>query len=259
MHPAAPCSWQHGRAYCQAAASRRLVYAQALPFRVPDASQLSRKLNPLQLLPLPQQVKDSRPQLDQQANVPQQRTTDAGPTRTNRSIHFSEWQPAAAPAPGVPASSSSTVSAVKFAKHLANVSNGCAPPPSRFESLGWLLFETKRLQASVIGAEAQLPDSWLSSADGMQLLEQVYLVGSAIAELGTADGLQPLSTSNGSRAIVSLDYSRLLERFLQQHGQLLTEAFWSGLHAYDDLQVCNTRQPYSHVYIIRLCQSFSRG
>lgn len=190
-----------------------MPFQQGLPFQ-----GLKPKLSNLR----PQQV--ALPLLPQKRPVTQQMPSSVEP----RMIQDSSVQDA---------TTTHAPSSLKFAKHLANVSNGCAPPMSRFESLGWLLFETKRLQATTIGPSAQAPDSWLCTAANTQLLEQIYLVGAAIAELGTADGLQPLSTSNGSRAIVSLDYSRLLERYLQQHGQLLTEEFWSGLCACDDLQV----------------------
>lgn len=198
-----------------------------MPFRVPNAGQISRKLNPLQLLPGQQPPKPSDPRSN--SPIPAE-----GPPYGTQIVQLQQQQPsanavAALQGPGSP---------LKFAKHLATVSNGCAPPMSRFESLGWLLFESKRLQASLVGPQQHAVGSWLGSRDSMQLLEQIYLVGAAIAELGTADGLQPLSSSNGSRAIVSLDYSRLLERYLQQHGHLLAEEFWSQLHAYDDLQVC---------------------
>jgi hypothetical protein len=65
---------------------------------------------------------------------------------------------------------------------------------------------------------------------------QVYLIGQALAELGTADGMQPLSSSNGARAIVSLDYAKQLQRYTAQHGQLLAEGFWAALPD-DELQV----------------------
>lgn len=184
-------------------------WVRALPFQLPGQSSSN----------------SSRKPTDQQ----QQQLAPA-PAVTQQVVPFETQAP----------SSAAVSSSLKFAKHLANVSNGCAPPMTRFESLGWLLFESKRLQASLLGPTPQqaAASSWLSSAQGVQLLEQIYLIGAAIAELGTADGLQPLSSSNGSRAIVSLDYSRLLERYLQQHGHLLSEGFWSHLHAYDDLQVC---------------------
>jgi hypothetical protein len=183
----------------------------ALPFQLPGQSSSSRKPT------------DQQQQQQQLAPAP-------AVTQQQQVVPF---DPSAASSVAAP-------SPLKFAKHLANVSNGCAPPMTRFESLGWLLFESKRLQASLLGPntpQQAAVSSWLSSAQGLQLLEQIYLVGAAIAELGTADGLQPLSSSNGSRAIVSLDYSRLLERYLQQHGHLLSEGFWSQLHAYDNLQV----------------------
>lgn len=204
MHPlrATPPCQQHGAA---SHSSRR----QQLAVKAGSQSggQISRRFpnNPLQLL---------QPQHQQQQQQP---LTAAPDTHTSTAVAAS----------------------LKFAKHLSSVSNGVAPPSSRMESLGWLLFETKRLQASSLPQQdSSDPAVWLRSADSLQLLEQIYLVGAAIAELGTADGLQPLSVSNGARAIVSLDYSRLLERYLQQHGQVLTEQFWCGLAAHDDLQVC---------------------
>lgn len=199
---------QHHVARRVGAQQQQQRWVRALPFHLPGQSSSS-----------------SRKPTDQQ----QQQQPTPAPAVTQ------QVEPFDPPAPSSVAVSSS----LKFAKHLANVSNGCAPPMIRFESLGWLLFESKRLQASLLGPNPQqaAASSWLSSAQGVQLLEQIYLIGAAIAELGTADGLQPLSSSNGSRAIVSLDYSRLLERYLQQHGNLLSEGFWSQLHAYDDLQV----------------------
>jgi hypothetical protein len=215
-----------------------------MPFQLPNSSELGRKVNPLQLISLPQQR--AKP-INQQRDVANQHSSIAA-ADTSPGSHvpldnaLQQARTAHLAAGGVqqlhPSGNSSLArSSIKFAKHLSNVSNGCAPPMSRFESLGWLLFESKRLQAALVGPDPAAVDSWLCSADTMQLLEQIYLVGAAIAELGTADGLQPLSSSNGSRAIMSLDYSRLLERYLQQHGHLLTEDFWGYLHAYDDLQV----------------------
>lgn len=199
------------------------VVARAMPFQLPSAAQRFLKSNPLRL--------------PQQLPVPPQQppSTSQQPEQQQQSAHLTAEGPVA-PAP-VTSTSSSASATLKFAKHLATVSNGCAPPMSRFESTGWLLFESKQLQSALIGPTPHTVNSWVCNAEGLQLLEQIYLVGAAIAELGTADGLQPLSSSNGSRAIVSLDYSRLLERYLQQHGHLLAEEFWSGLHAFDDLQV----------------------
>lgn len=206
-----PLQQQH--AACRRVGAQQRLVRAALPFQLPGQSSSSRKPTDQQQ----QQQLAPAPAVTQQQQQQQQ---------------VVPFDPSAA-------SSVATPSPLKFAKHLANVSNGCAPPMTRFESLGWLLFESKRLQASLLGPNTRqqaAASSWLSSAQGVQLLEQIYLVGAAIAELGTADGLQPLSSSNGSRAIVSLDYSRLLERYLQQHGHLLSEGFWSQLHAYDDLQ-----------------------
>jgi hypothetical protein len=215
-----------------------------MPFQLPNSSELSRKLNPLQLVPLPQQR--AKPSI-QQRNTPNQQPPIAAvdmsfgshvsPLDALQQARTAQLDAGGAHQFHTAGNSSLARSSIKFAKHLANVSNGCAPPMSRFESLGWLLFESKRLQAALVGPNPAAVNSWLCSADSMQLLEQIYLVGAAIAELGTADGLQPLSSSNGSRAIISLDYSRLLERYLQQHGHLLAEEFWGSLHAYDDLQV----------------------
>jgi hypothetical protein len=145
-------------------------------------------------------------------------------------------------------STSSSSSTLRFAKHLAVVSNGCAPPATRFESLGWLLFHAKQQQqtlvesaAAVAGlhADPSLTSFWLLqplAEAKVHLLQQIYLIGQALADLGTADGLQPLSTSNGSRAIVSMDYAKLLKRYLQQHGPLLVESFIAELPD-DELQV----------------------
>jgi hypothetical protein len=99
-------------------------------------------------------------------------------------------------------SSSSSSSSVRFAKHLATLSNGCAPPCTRLESLGWLLFESQRQQAALglglptaAGQGAAGPDSssssssseqalaqqaqqWLATVDSRRLLEQVRLAAS---------------------------------------------------------------------------------
>lgn len=233
MHSCQPGLATASRLQLQRHASR--VASMAMPFQLPNAGQLSRKLNPLQLLPGPQPTKPQQPR--QQPNHSQNHIAADGTSYSTQVVPSGTGQQPVPAAPVAVPGNSSTGLSLKFAKHLANVSNGCAPPTSRFESLGWLLFESKRLQASLIGSSPSIVGSWLCSADSMQLLEQIYLVGAAIAELGSADGLQPMSSSNGSRAIVSLDYSRLLERYLQQHGQLLAEDFWSQLHAHDDLQV----------------------
>jgi hypothetical protein len=98
-------------------------------------------------------------------------------------------QPAAlAPAPApIMTSSDTSSSGVRFAKHLATLSNGCAPPCTRLESLGWLLFESKRQQAALglalppAAAPGSSSDSvpalqaqqWLATAESRRLLEQV--------------------------------------------------------------------------------------
>jgi hypothetical protein len=71
---------------------------------------------------------------------------------------------------------------------------------------------------------------------------QVYLIGQGLSDLGTADGLQPLSSSNAARAIVSLDYAQQLARYSSQHGHLLAAGFWGALPD-DELQVgrCDSR------------------
>jgi hypothetical protein len=157
-----------------------------------------------------------------------------------RVLQQQQQQQVARPADAVmPAAPPATLASLKFAKHLSTVTNGCAPPAARFEALGWLLYESKRLQAALLGP-LNGSSSWqldMHSPAQLALLEQLYVIGAAVAELGTADGLQPLSTSNGARAIACLDYQQLLQRYLVQHGQLLTEAFWSQLHAHDELQV----------------------
>lgn len=252
LRPLQPSSCQHGcfrrLVQQQYHISQRAVTARAMPFQLPNpAGPLLNRFN----RPQPQQLPPVPPQQQPQLQLPQQQQQQTHNTAVDGPVQHSsaqvvplspaQQQPGAAFVSSTSASTSTSTSSasasLRFAKHLANASNGCAPPSSRFESTGWLLFETKRLQAALIGPAPHTAERWVASTEGLQLLEQVYLVGAAIAELGTADGLQPLSSSNGSRAIVSLDYSRLLERYLQQHGHLLAEEFWSGLHAFDDLQV----------------------
>lgn len=69
----------------------------------------------------------------------------------------------------------------------------------------------------------------------------MYLIGQALADLGTADGSssQPhgSSSSNAARAMLSLDYAKLLARYCCQHGCLLAQGFWAALPD-DELQVC---------------------
>ncbi|KAF8071366.1 hypothetical protein HT031_001450 [Scenedesmus sp. PABB004] len=127
---------------------------------------------------------------------------------------------------------------LRFAKHLAAASNGVAPAAARSESMAWLLFDAKRAQAALFGGEGPPPcdaASWLAAPGGRALLERLLLLGGALAELGTADGLAPLASGAGARAVASLDYARLLERFLAQHGAVLAEAFAAALPN-DELQ-----------------------
>lgn len=111
--------------------------------------------------------------------------------------------PANLPAAAAPPSSSSS-SSLRFAKHLATLSNGCAPPSSRLESLGWLLFESQRQQAALgLGppaaaaapgasgsssssdeALARQAQQWLATAESRRLLEQVRIASAAIALTG---------------------------------------------------------------------------
>jgi hypothetical protein len=81
----------------------------------------------------------------------------------------------------------------------------------------------------------------------------VYLIGQGLADLGTADGMQPLSSSNAARAIVSLDYAKLLARYSSQHGHLLAEAFWAALPD-DELQVNGAacELPYFTLFVQQL-------
>lgn len=112
--------------------------------------------------------------------------------------------PANLPEAAAPPSSSSSSSGLRFAKHLATLSNGCAPPSSRLESLGWLLFESQRQQAALgLGppaaaaapgasgsssssdeALARQAQQWLATAESRRLLEQVRIASAAIALTG---------------------------------------------------------------------------
>lgn len=113
-------------------------------------------------------------------------------------------------------------SPLAFTRHLVAAANGGAPLPCRMESLAWLLFSTGREQARLLGGTPpDAPSVWLASPEAAELLERVYAVGEAAAELGVADGLAPPGggagvASNGQRAIASLDFAGLLTRYLQQ-------------------------------------------
>jgi hypothetical protein len=67
------------------------------------------------------------------------------------------------------------------------------------------------------------------------------MIGQGVADVGACERLQPGASAAG-RAIASLDYARLLERYLAQHGALLAEPFIEQLPL-DDLQASAEPQP----------------
>jgi hypothetical protein len=129
-----------------------------------------------------------------------------------------------------------------FARHLAAACNGAAPLQARMEAASLLLFNTGRQQRALLAGPPSDAASWLASPDSVTLLEQVYEVGGALADLGVGDagpsgpyaGAAPVS--NGARAVAALDFAALLTRYLQQHGVTLRDAFVAEL-PYDWLQV----------------------
>ena len=110
-------------------------------------------------------------------------------------------------------------SPLAFTRHLVAASNGAAPLPSRMESLSWLLFSTGREQARLVTGSSEDPSAWLSGPEAAELLERVYAVGEAAADLGVADDLAAgngAPVSNGQRAVAALDFAALLTRYLHQ-------------------------------------------
>lgn len=130
-------------------------------------------------------------------------------------------QPAAAAPPASPATILDASSQLAFARHLSTASNGCAPLGSRMESLSWLVFMSGQQQARTITGPPADPSSWLETAEKLALLEQVYVLGQAVADLGVADGVYAAgagggAASNGQRAVAALDFAALLGKYLNQ-------------------------------------------
>jgi hypothetical protein len=113
----------------------------------------------------------------------------------------------------------SSSSSMRFAKHLATLSNGCASPCTRLESLGWLLFESKRQQAALGLAPppGAVPDSsssssqalalqaqqWLATAESRRLLEQVRPYSNPVTSCAMLlSAPQPLQTDGHCQAHV---------------------------------------------------------
>ncbi|GBF99973.1 hypothetical protein Rsub_12666 [Raphidocelis subcapitata] len=137
---------------------------------------------------------------------------------------------AAHAAPAAPAAPLAAATPLAFARHLSAATNGSAPLGTRMESLSWLLFSSGRAQAALPGPPAD-PSTWLAAPGGLDLLEQVYVVGGAVADLGVADTLYSgaAPASNGQRAVAALDFAALLTRYLGQHGVTLREGFVAEL------------------------------
>lgn len=161
-----------------------------------------------------------------------QRGTDGGASQPQQ-----QQQPAqAAAAPSVMPMDSS----LAFARHMITATNAAQPLGMRLEALSFLLFRMRSLQAAAVTGPVEDPCSWMATVDGLALLEQVYMVGQAIADLGVADSVYAgaaggIAASNGQRAVAALDFSQVLSRYLQQHGVTLKESFVAGL-PYDWMQ-----------------------
>jgi hypothetical protein len=78
------------------------------------------------------------------------------------------------PSPGCHVSTPAPAFDLRFTKHLSIVCNGLAAEPARLQSLAWLLFESRRLQAALVGGVAHQPAAWVAAGPaGVLLLEQV--------------------------------------------------------------------------------------
>ena len=155
------------------------------------------------------------PQAQQQQQPPQQQQLAPALAQPRGALA----PPAGAPPPSAYDAASQQLA---FARHLSTASNGLAPLSSRLESLSYLVFTTGQAQARLLRGPASDPRSWLESGEGVALLERVYLLGQAVADLGAAAdgayaaGAGGVAASNGQRALASLDFASLLSRYLAQ-------------------------------------------